>query len=536
MADNSKDQKDYQDYLEYQHYLQASKQAANPPVSMDGADKAARPSQQYMSPGESATNNVWTNLKAKITDPQRYRAILTGGGPAATETVGSDLGAATLALPLEAAPESIAKLASYLMGKGIGPALARVGANAATGGVAGAWDNEKDPLNGAIRGAAFGGALGTGGELAGQLTRPFSAVSSKLGEWLGGLSKEEAAAYKRDPALAEELYSTEKTNPLAFDEMAKEQTQKAASNLQENYIDPRKSDISLQGVGKTYQVNPEQFKGTAAEPEIAQSWAKQGQTQAIPVSEPYKVEATPVQEKLTYGQPQEQTFYNAEDPYKAKTAQVSTVSRGFEKAGDPQVLEQGLFDRGTQEVPASIPNQMSLGTEPMLRAKRAAGSAANLNYSYNPSGVGPAEQAAAKANSKAAVDLGSALKEQTPEIAQLDSEISDAISRKQQLEGLGNPNRIYQAGDLPSNVPIRSLRQYLDQNTGSNFQDTANSLFAGRALNGPMDTIKGKYTQALPAKAALRAAGGLEALKEILKTSTPATQRAVMGLFEAGNK
>ncbi len=135
-------------------------------VTPDAGDKAARPNQQYMSPGESATNNYWTNIKSRLADPERYKAIAGMDSKASPQgenkPIGDDLGAAGLVMPAEAAPEALQGIASYLGKSG----MARVGANTALGAGQGAYNNPEDRAGGALKGGAAAGLMSGAGEAA----------------------------------------------------------------------------------------------------------------------------------------------------------------------------------------------------------------------------------------------------------------------------------------------------------------------------------------------------------------------------------
>jgi hypothetical protein len=180
-----------------QQKQQAIQQSQNPQnqTTPDPADKASRPKQPYLSPGESATNNVFTNIKDRIVDPNRWKAIATGDGPAAPETTGSSLGAAGLAIPMEAAPSALQSLAGYLGKSGVGPTMARIGANTAIGGAQGAATG--DAKNAAI-GAGMGAVGGTLGEAVGGLASLGKYVSRGFSRMTGPQSE----AYLNNPGTS----------------------------------------------------------------------------------------------------------------------------------------------------------------------------------------------------------------------------------------------------------------------------------------------------------------------------------------------
>lgn len=387
------------------------------------------------------------------------------------------VGAAGLTLPAEAAPAGLMKLVNYLGGRGIAPALARTGVNTAMGGAQGALQNPDNPWEGAKAGAKVAALLSGGLETAGQIARPISAGLQRGGRAVGGLGPEETAAYQANPTAATDAYKMEKNDPLAFQEASKGAAQTARDRLQSQYIDPRRTEIRTSGLGKSYAVNPAQFEGTAAYPEMQSAWDKQGNT------------------------------VTAEGP-----------------------LTEG--GRTSSEAPAPMPKTISLNTDSLLRAKGAAGKASNIPF--NPQQMpSPADTELAQKNSNAAVSLGKALEALNPKAESLNDEISSAIVKKQELERLRNPSRLYQTGDTPGSVPIRSLQQYLDENTGSTFQDDARAIHAARALHDPMSSLSIKGGS-LPARLLLGSARGGKAATGILQAIDPAlTQDYIKrGLFD----
>lgn len=156
-------QKEYQDYQEFQHYQQASSQAANPQTVPDAAQKASQPSgQPYLSPGETATDNYWTKVKARITDPNRWQSIANNTGPSKSNAIGDDLGAANLAIPMGGAPKALQALSGYLGKGGIGPSIARIVANTALGGLQGGAQGALMGAGAGALGEAVGGLIGSG--------------------------------------------------------------------------------------------------------------------------------------------------------------------------------------------------------------------------------------------------------------------------------------------------------------------------------------------------------------------------------------
>jgi hypothetical protein len=186
-----------------QHESQAQVQAQNPQNQTvpDAAQKASQPpAQQYLSPGESATNNYWTNVKARITDPSRWEATAINQGPAKKD-VTDGLGAAGLSLPAEAAPGAIQSLASYLGGSGVGPAAARIGANTALGAGTGAYGDEKDRAGG----AKVGGAIGAAGGVLGEAVGGVANAVKWGGRQLARMTAPQGEAYLGDPSGTGEM-------------------------------------------------------------------------------------------------------------------------------------------------------------------------------------------------------------------------------------------------------------------------------------------------------------------------------------------
>lgn len=81
-----------------------------------------------------------------------------------------------------------------------------------------------------------------------------------------------------------------------------------------------------------------------------------------------------------------------------------------------------------------------------------------------------------------------------------------------------NPAQILTESDSLGSVPTRSMRQFLDQNAGTNLEGLAKSLDAGRAMNDP-DAAKGLLDRVLAKPAArtmLKSVNKADSLKDIL--------------------
>lgn len=483
------------------------------------------PHDRYTSPGESPDNGSIDNFKARISDPNRLRAMLTGKGPAAPEVI---KGTPPMVIPGASAIGSASKTYSALQEGGqlaqearavevpgvVQKASDLVNMNAPTRIAAGAAQGAASDPARPYWGAAKGGAMALGGEAVGGLMRLFGKGTQAVGGHLANMSSEETKAYTRNPELAEEVYNSEHNTPDQFNKDMQTRVKESAQKLQEGVIDPSLAELSRRGVGKSIQVNPSQFEGTEAGKEIKDTWNKQGQKINVPVSEPYKVEASPLEMQLQpsshpqlvraegEGQftPVRSDMSGAEprilpvwkEPIKVNPPIATQMYENRPVPTKPEVVSEGLLDRGTQQIPAPMPKSVKMFMEPALRAQRASSAAADLPYKSNPNGVSVPDAEQARKEAQAAMDFRKAITGVDPESAKINSQVSEAIRNKENVMNLGNSSRILSSGDTIGNMPMRALQDYLDTNTGSNYQDLSRAYSAGKAIHDP-NRIKGWF-------------------------------------------
>lgn len=305
-----------------------------------------------------------------------------------------------------------------------------------------------------------------------------------LGKWLGGkltkMTPEQVEAYHRDPELAEQVYGEAKNDPGALINRAESQAQQAIDKVQQNYIDPRKAELSRLGVGKSFRVNPADFEGTEAHPIIQDVYNKQGNTVDVPTHE-----VTPTFEARPTQSLSDSETQNIHLPGSYQDAQVpiSEVNRGWDVVpSDPLVNPES----SVQSYPKPMGDSVSLNMEPTLRAKRAASNAANLINQRRPLGISAADNDSAQANAQAAVNLGKATKS-IEGVNDLDEDIHNALGHIDEVRGKGNLASLFSPTD---NAPIgtaktRAAADFLDKEGGSSIGDTADALSAAKTLNSP---------------------------------------------------
>lgn len=147
---------------------------------------------QYASPGENEADSTLGKIGARVTDPNRWQAMLNSTGPAANKNVVA--GSPPMTIPAGSAPAALSKLAEFLGKSGVLPAIGRVGANAGVGATEGAMhpSDGESTLDSAKRGAGVGAVLGSGSEL---LAKPLTALGSYLSRGLSRLTPPQAKAY-----------------------------------------------------------------------------------------------------------------------------------------------------------------------------------------------------------------------------------------------------------------------------------------------------------------------------------------------------
>jgi hypothetical protein len=172
---------------------------------------------------------------------------------------GDDLGAANLAIPMEAAPAALQKLAAYLGGSGLGNAAARVAANT---GIGAAQGGMADGAEGAKKGALIGGALSTAGEALGGLM----GLAKWGGRNLSRMTAPQADAYLDDPsAVAEMRNALEDPSKMpALQDQAADAIRNSRAVLKAQGLQ-KASQLRQALDGKYVPINPQELSGLSPE-------------------------------------------------------------------------------------------------------------------------------------------------------------------------------------------------------------------------------------------------------------------------------
>jgi hypothetical protein len=409
-----------------------------------------------------------------------------------------------------------AGLAHLLKGAGmVGRLAGAAGQGAITGGLynPGSADGVVDPiqakerLENAERGAKFGLMAGAAGEAIAKGAKAVGWGTKRVGRAATRTSPEQAEAYSKNAQLADDMADMAKNRPAEMEAMARKQTKQALRTLRERSTAPAARELNQRMAGQTFRVKPGQFQGTSAGEEINRSWktSPKGSVELeVPVMEKHAVQATPVKAEMKLGPAVEQhaphTGYGT-----APSAQVSTVNRSIQKAGDATTLDELFVPAGTQKVQAStpVPQDLSVTGPQLLRAKRASGVAMEANKAKNPMGYTASNDAEFQAmdnlrramrdaDSRTAAEMAKTqqarglnpAQSRTP-LEKLDETVEQNSRITRELKQMPNSSRIYQSGETIGNVPIRSVQQHLDRATGSEFEKLSKALDAGQAVSRP---------------------------------------------------
>lgn len=423
------------------------------------------------------------------------------------------------------------KLTQLLGNNALTRTAGAVGASALQGGVQKPEEGESR-LGNAGQSGGLAALFSTALEAINPAMKAVRGVSKYAGQKLSGLSPKETAAYVAAPELAEDLARQNREDPMGLSKRVKNIVKGDLDEAFERVSAPALEKVGQTVAGKQIQMNPAQFKGTAAGNEASRAWAAQGNEVKIdvPVFEPHQVQASPVTSKLIkagkqqviqpevkmspvdevlkYGKPERQVIPNTgQFGYQTPTAEVSELGREFKRAGDdivlqPEVkfqpmtsktvkngevatLEDLLLPQGTQSLsaPTPMPETISMTGPQAMRAKRAAQQAASFKEALNPLAYNAADDAEAVAASY----MRKAIEGVAPETKPLNDQIAEATRysahAKQALKT--NPATILQDSESLGSVPTRSMRQFLDKHGGSNLEEMAQSLGAGRAMTDP---------------------------------------------------
>lgn len=475
----------------------------------------------------------------RISDPERWKSI---AGMDSKYNAGGELrgqpgnkfdevtaGTPPMVAPVGSVPGAVGKLAEFLGAS----APRRIATNAAYGAAEGA---AKTPQAGDSRlgNAAWGAGINAG---LGGLMEGGAAVYKKGAQWaggkLGGLTNTQAASYAGNPAEADRLSDMNRNNPIGLSDEVRNQVKGGLDDAFENVSRPALEKVGQKLVGKTVAAKPDDFSGTAAGSEIERAWNTQGNTNKVdvPVFEKAQTEYTPVKTDTQIGDEIKSPMKDGmagitnETPVPARQVTRSVQPQAWQDTGfggqpveGKTALEDLLIPRGTQKasVPAPLPDSVSLTGQQALSAKRASQQAANYNRSLNPIGYNAANDAEAQAGGR----MRKAIEGVAPDTAGLNDTIEQASRYAAHAKAtMGtNPAQILTESDSLGSVPTRSMRQFLDQNAGTNLEGLAKSLDAGRAMNDP-DAAKGLLDRVLAKPAArtmLKSVNKADSLKDIL--------------------
>jgi hypothetical protein len=364
----------------------------------------------------------------------------------------------------------------------------------------------------AVLGGLTGGAVSSAAE-AGPLMK-------WLGKKTGGLSSDEATAYANNPQSSDELYKLKKTNPLEFERQAKSSFSQGADQLQTKYLDPRKAQIDNLVADKTYKVNQEDVQGTAAEPLFRKEYADQGHTMDVPTGQLISLktplaEMTPMQ---ISGPESKQAIQGlASYPGNDYPGPITTHLQEIDTALTPMELDHGqeaakFVDYGTQAAPKPFAGEGEFSGTTVRRAGQAAGKAGKIRGNpNNPVALTPSDFDKTLQNAATAEKLNSLLK-QDPVVESLFNEVHEGSGKQTQLTQVTDPSQFYNKANINA---TGALKQFFDENAGTNFRDTTNGLNAAQELDtDSMGLVKG--AKAVAAKKLLQNTKGPASLKEAL--------------------
>lgn len=417
--------------------------------------------------------------------------------------------------------------------------VGRTAVNAGMGGIEGLIRKPEEGqtrLGNAKTGAITSGVVGGVMEALSGVADLGGWLSQRLGRKFGGLSVPEAESYARSPVRSEELAKKAAHDPMGLNQEVKEKIGGGLETAFDRVSQPQLDKLSKMGLGKTVQVNPGQFKGTAAEPEILRAWNLRGPERSASYNEiaPYEAKMTPVQPKYRFGAPEEQTAHLPNRPYDSPEVAVQTIDKSIVKAGPEQIVSRG-FTRGpliTEETaPRQIPESMAITWPQAMAAKRATGNAAAFKRALNPQGYSPADDAEAQAFSR----LKAGMEGVAPEAKESNRILEEAARYSGQAKDhLGqNPAAILTDSDSLGSGATRSMRQFLDTHGDAGLEEMANQLAAGRKLGEPKEaeSIRNALSRQA-ARGLLKGSAKADSAKQILR------DMKIRSLFgaEAGTK
>lgn len=414
--------------------------------------------------------------------------------------------------------------AARVGGKLLNSAPGRVGLNAAQGGIEGLIRkpvNDETRLGNAYEGARNAALVGGAMEGGMKALQGGGKLAQWLGGKLGGLDKAQTEAFKRSPQEADRLAFSMENDPKGISDEVRAKIGGGLEETFDNISEPALNRVGKAVMHKSVNVRPDQFRGTAAEPEITRAWNLRNPQRHAPYTEvtPYEVRSTPVEPRMNFGAIDEQTAFLPNRPYDSPEVPVQSVSRSISKAGPEQVVSRG-FTPGeivhATTAPIPTPEVMALRGPQALRSKRAAQKAA----SYKKAVDGPAYREADDADALAATRLKLGLEGAAPDVTEANQVLSEAAeySGAARAKFANNPAAILVDSDSAGSVPTRAMRQFIDKHGNAGLQNMSDSLGAGRKL-APPSSPEGMYAGAkrIGARGAIQASGKADAAASTLK-------------------
>lgn len=179
------------------------------------------------------------------------------------------------------------------------------------------------------------------------------------------------------------------------------------------------------------------------------------------------------------------------------------MQRAWDQQGNQVEIphSKGYMEAANKTAPAPLPSghsgDMSLEWQQLLDAKRASQKAANYKYAQNPIAYTAADDAEAAAASRLNRAAEGVSKKRLPNgdpdptdtrYRDLNDTLSEAARHKDVAKHAlaNNPLRVLGDSEAIGSSPMRELQQYLDTNTGSQFETQARALEAGREIQSPL--------------------------------------------------
>lgn len=454
-----------------------------------GFDEAAKSQAAYHEALAEAGRNYQSpggdSLSARISDPERWKAILGLPSKASQGAYKVDV---PIVLPASAAPAALMKVAGALEKSAPLRVAANTGIGAAHGAVQDPGEEGSRAMNSALAALIAGGVAG-GGEILAKAI-PFA------GGKLMNLKKADAEAYAKNPKLAERTYARHQNDPEGLNQELRDQMRGILRG--EGSIFKQKSAPLLQKrgemlVGKNVEIDPSQFKGTAAEQELKRIWNAQGKTIEVPLLE--RVRSAQVEPMvLETGPGKVQTIELPSAGAKGFKNQIKVpVQEQISETWAPQInLDDSFIPLGSQGIPAPMPDSISITGAQAQRMKKILQDAAKYNEKQYALGLAPKNETDAIAGSA----LRKAIEGVSPGVENVNAQLGRHATMQEAAETLfgSNPSRILNNSESIGNTNVRALQKYFDENAGTQFQDLADAFAAGKAVNNS-DRMQGLFSR-----------------------------------------